>query len=439
MRRGSYGPRRFLEETEMLQVPELLSPAGDLERLRYAVCYGADAVYCGMTEFGMRSAPANFTPDQLKEGVLFAHARGRRVYLTLNTLPTNEEADRMPEAIRTAADAGVDAFIVADLGVVELCRRVAPEVEVHFSTQTGITNYAAATAAYHLGAKRVVLARELSLEDIAVIRDKTPPELEIEAFVHGAMCVSFSGRCLLSTYMTGRDSNRGECAQPCRWKYHICEEKRPGQFYEIGESPEGSYILNADDLCTAPFLDLICKAGVDSLKIEGRAKTFYYVASVTAAYRRALDTFLANPTSDNFELPDDVYEELKRTSHRRYSPGFYFGRDKARQRPDIIGYQRDWDFMGTVDNWENGIAFCQQRGKWCLGDTLEALTPDGSRIPLKPAWIKNEKGEAIEATPVAMQKYTIPCEKELPPMTLLRKQNPMQPAAYHPLGENSAE
>ena len=211
----------------MLQIPELLSPAGDLERLRYAINYGADAVYCSLPEFGMRSAPANFTPEQLTEGVIYAHARGRKVYLTMNTLPTNEEADRLPDAIRSAAAAGVDAFIVADLGVLEACKQFAPDIDVHMSTQTGITNWAAARAAYNLGAKRVVLARELTLQDIATIRDKTPPELEIEAFVHGAMCMSVSGRCLLSNYLTGRDSNRGQCAQPCRWKYYLSEETRP--------------------------------------------------------------------------------------------------------------------------------------------------------------------------------------------------------------------
>ena len=279
----------------MLQIPELLAPAGDLERLRYAINYGADAVYCGLPEFGMRSAPANFTPEQLAEGVIYAHARGRKVYLTMNTLPTNEEADRLPEAIKEAAKAGVDAFIVADLGVLDACKTFAPDIDVHMSTQTGITNWAAARAAYNMGAKRVVLAREMTLQDIAILRDKTPPELEIEAFVHGAMCMSVSGRCLLSNYMAGRDANRGQCAQPCRWKYYLSEETRPGQLYEIGENENGSYILNANDMCTAPFLDLICKAGVDSLKIEGRAKTFYYVASVTAAYRRALDAYLADP------------------------------------------------------------------------------------------------------------------------------------------------
>lgn len=406
----------------MLQIPELLAPAGDLERLRYAVNYGADAVYCGLPEFGMRSAPANFTPEQLAEGVIYAHARGRKVYLTMNTLPTNEEADRLPEAIRAAAAAGVDAFIVADLGVLDACKTYAPQIDVHLSTQVGITNYAAATAAYKMGAKRVVLARELSLQDIAIIRDKTPPELELEAFVHGAMCVSVSGRCLLSTYLTGRDSNRGQCAQPCRWKYYLHEENRPGSMYEIGEGKDGTYILNANDLCTAPFLDLICKAGVDSLKIEGRAKTFYYVASVTAAYRQALDHYLADPMNDNFELAPQTLDELTRTSHRHYSPGFFFGPEAARQSTDSAAYLREWEFVGTVESWENGVAHCQQRGKWSLGDTLEVLCPDGRSIPLAPEWIENEAGERVQSTPHAMELYTIPTP-ELPPMSLLRKKN----------------
>ena len=406
----------------MLQIPELLAPAGDLERLRYAVNYGADAVYCGLPEFGMRSAPANFTPEQLAEGVIYAHARGRKVYLTMNTLPTNEEADRLPEAIRAAAAVGVDAFIVADLGVLDACKTYAPQIDVHLSTQVGITNYAAATAAYKMGAKRVVLARELSLQDIAIIRDKTPPELELEAFVHGAMCVSVSGRCLLSTYLTGRDSNRGQCAQPCRWKYYLHEENRPGSMYEIGEGKDGTYILNANDLCTAPFLDLICKAGVDSLKIEGRAKTFYYVASVTAAYRQALDQYLADPMNDNFELAPQTLDELTRTSHRHYSPGFFFGPEAARQSTDSAAYLREWEFVGTVESWENGVAHCQQRGKWSLGDTLEVLCPDGRSIPLAPEWIENEAGERVQSTPHAMELYTIPTP-ELPPMSLLRKKN----------------
>lgn len=405
----------------MLSQPELLSPAGSLETLKYAVLYGADAVYCALPQFGMRAAPPNLTIDELREGCIFAHARGRRVYLTLNTLPTNEELDRLPQAMKDAADAGVDAFIIADLGVLALAQKHTPGVEVHFSTQAGIANYAAATQAYHMGAKRVVLARELSLTDIAIIRDNTPPELELEAFVHGAMCMSVSGRCLLSSYMAGRSGNRGECAQPCRWKYYLVEERRPGQYMEIRENEDGSYILNANDLCTAPFIDLICKAGVDSLKIEGRAKTFYYVASVTSAYRRALDTYLADPRNDNFTLPDSVIEELNRTSHRHYSPGFYFGKEQALQTPSH-SYVRDWDFVGTVDSWENGVASCTQRSKFCQGDTLEVLQPDGTVIPLTPAWIKNEEGEQVEATPHPLMRYTIPCETPLMPYSLLRMQ-----------------
>ena len=335
----------------MLSQPELLSPAGNLETLKYAVLFGADAVYCALPEFGMRAAPVNFTPEELAEGCIFAHARGKKFYLTLNTLPTNEELDRLPQAIRDAAAAGVDAFIVADLGVVEMVKQYAPDVDIHFSTQAGIANYAAATAAWHLGAKRVVLSRELTLTEIAQIRDNTPPELELEAFVHGAMCMSVSGRCLLSSYMTGRSGNRGECAQPCRWKYYLVEERRPGQYMEIGETGSGSYILNANDLCTAPFIDLICKAGIDSLKIEGRAKTFYYVASVTSAYRRALDAYLKDPASDSFDLPDDVIDELNRTSHRHYSPGFYFGKEQALQNalPHLcagLGFHRHGGFLG---------------------------------------------------------------------------------------------
>ena len=405
----------------MLPIPELLAPAGDLERLQYAIRYGADAVYCGMTEFGMRTASNNFNAEQLAEGTAFAHARGKKVYLTMNTLPTNEEMHRLPQAVQEAWAAGVDAFIVADLGVLAMVKQYAPEAEIHLSTQAGITNWAAAKAAYDMGAKRVVLARELDLQAIAEIRANVPEDLELEAFVHGAMCMSFSGRCLLSQYMTGRDANRGECAQPCRWKYHLMEESRPGQFMEIGETEEGSYILNANDLCTAPFLDLICKAGVDSLKIEGRAKTAYYVASVTSAYRKALDAFLANPQAEEFICPDQVFEELDRTSHRPYSPGFYFGRQEAKQDTKNGGYVRHWEFIGVVDGWQDSIAECTQRGKFSVGDTIEVLTPLGDCITLTPEWIKNERGESVDSTPHATMKYTIPCETPLPQHSILRR------------------
>ena len=399
---------------------ELLAPAGDMERLKMAVAYGADAVYLAGTTFGMRAFAGNFDQDELYQAVRYCKAHGVDAHVTINTMPRCSEVKELPAWLEVLEDAGVTAVIVADLGAFRLAQKYAPHVQKHISTQASICNYETANAWYDLGASRVILAREVPLEDIREIRQKTPPELEIEAFVHGAMCMSVSGRCLLSNYMAGRDANRGQCAQPCRWKYYLSEETRPGQLYEIGENENGSYILNANDMCTAPFLDLICKAGVDSLKIEGRAKTFYYVASVTAAYRKALDAYLADPANDNFELPAEVYEELTRTSHRHYSPGFYFGREQAKQATDSATYIREWEFVGTVDRWENGVAHCQQRGKWSLGDTLEALCPDGRSIPLTPEWIENEAGERVDSTPHAMEKYTMPTP-ELPPMSLLRR------------------
>ncbi len=315
----------------------------------------------------------------------------------------------------------MDAFIIADLGVLALAKKYAPQVERHVSTQAGITNYEAAKVCYELGAKRVVLARELPLTEMAQIRDNCPQDLELEAFVHGAMCMSVSGRCLLSSYMAGRSGNRGECAQPCRWKYSLVEEHRPGQYMEIGESEDnGSYILNANDLCTAPFIDLICKAGVDSLKIEGRAKTFYYVASVVSAYRRALDAFLADPYNDSFELPDDVIEELNRTSHRHYSPGFYSARSRpSRPQPHLcarLGFHRHGGQLGERRCPLHPAR--QVRG----GDSIEILQPDGSVVKLTPAWIENADGERVDATPHPMMQYTIPCETPLMAYSLIRMQ-----------------
>ncbi|WP_367926358.1 U32 family peptidase [uncultured Ruthenibacterium sp.] len=396
-----------------------MSPAGDLERLRFAVLYGADAVYIGATEFGMRSAPKNFTMEQIRDGVLFAHEHGKRVYLTLNTIPTNEEIARMPDFVRQVSATGIDAFIVADLGVLAIVKKYAPDIEIHLSTQVGISNYMSANMAYELGAKRVVLARELSLKDIAVIRDNTPADLELEAFVHGAMCMSYSGRCLLSHYLTGRDANRGECTQPCRWSWSLVEEHRPDRHFPIGETDEGSYILNADDLCTAPFLNLICEAGVDSLKIEGRAKTFYYVASTTAAYRKALDAYLEDPNA--FVCPENVLEELTKISHRRYSPGFYFGKEDAIQNTRTGGYIRGWEVVGVVGTWDDGIAFCTQRGKWQLGDEVEILTPSGDVISIQPDWIRDGDGQPISSTPHAMMQFSIPVGQRVSAGSILRR------------------
>ena len=379
----------------MLQIPELLAPAGDAERLRYAINYGADAVYCGLPEFGMRSAPANFTPEQLAESVIYAHARGRKVYLTMNTLPTNEEADRLPEAIKEAAKAGVDAFIVADLGVLDACKTFAPDIDVHLSTQTGITNWAAARAAYKMGAKRVVLAREMTLQDIAILRDKTPPELEIEAFVHGAMCMSVSGRCLLSNYMAGRDANRGQCAQPCRWKYHLVEEKRPGEYFEISEDG-GTHIMNSRDMCMIEHVPELIDAGIDSFKIEGRMKSSYYAAVVTNAYRHAIDAAIVGAPLDPLWV-----EEVNKVSHRPYTTGFYFG-DPGQYYHDAT-YFTDADVAAVVEDCDaDGNAVLCQRNKFYRGDELELLTTDDAPVKFTVEHMYNSEGEEIDDTRHAM-------------------------------------
>ena len=365
----------------MLQIPELLAPAGDLERLRYAINYGADAVYCGLPEFGMRSAPANFTPEQLAEGVIYAHARGRKVYLTMNTLPTNEEADRLPEAIKEAAKAGVDAFIVADLGVLDACKTFAPDIDVHMSTQTGITNWAAARAAYNMGAKRVVLAREMSLQDIAILRDKTPPELEIEAFVHGAMCMSVSGRCLLSNYFTGRDANKGACTHPCRWKYSVVEEKRPGEYLPVYENERGTYIFNSKDLCMIEHIPDLIDAGIDSYKIEGRMKTALYVATVARTYRKAIDDYLESPEKYEANMPWYL-EPIKSCTYRQFTTGFFYGKpSEETQIYDNNTYEKGYTYLGIVGAPnEKGFYRMEQRNKFSVGELIEIMKPNGDKV-----------------------------------------------------------
>lgn len=399
---------------------ELLAPAGDGESLEFALAYGADAVYLGAKEFGMRSSSDNFTDEQLAAAAMEVHRRGKAVYLTLNTLPTNEEMDRLPVLIRSARDAGVDAFIVADLGVLALAKTHAPGVAVHFSTQAGIANWAAARAAHEMGASRVVLARELTLEDIAAIRAKAPRELELEVFVHGAMCMSVSGRCLLSNYLAGRDANRGRCAQSCRWRYSLVEEKRPGEQYALGEDEYGSYILSADDLCAAPFLDRVVEAGATSLKIEGRSKSFYYAASVTAAYRSALDA-LAQGAAGGYRLPAFSAAELAKTSHRPYSPGFFLGRQGATGTPHQGGYIREWMPVAVVEKRAEGLLWCEQRGKFILGEELEALVPGGQAVRFTPERILDEAGKPLAATPHTRMRYALAGAPPLPPLAILRR------------------
>ena len=311
--------------------------------------FGADAVYLG-GEYGMRSTQSGFQGDVLKRSVKYCHQNDVKVYLTVNTLPRNREMDCFPSYLEEAQACGVDALIVSDLGVLSLIKKYIPAMEVHISTQTGVVNYEAARCFYEMGAKRIVLARELSLSEIAEIRERTPAGLELEAFVHGAMCMSVSGRCLISNYLTGRDANRGECAQPCRWNYYLMEEKRPGEYFPVLEDKDGSYILNAKDLCMLPYLDKLAGAGITSFKIEGRAKSSYYVSVITNAYRIAMDLYQKNPAG--FALPPWLLEEVRKVSHRHYSTGFYF--DRPGQYLDDGGYIRNYDVIAIVDGYEAG-------------------------------------------------------------------------------------
>lgn len=396
-------------------IPEVLAPAGDMERLEAALRYGADAVYLGGKSFSMRSAPKNFTLEELEKGCQKAHKKGARVYCTVNTLLKNEEVDGLPAYLHGLADCGVDAFIVADMGVFLLCRRELPEVEVHISTQAGVTNYLTARELFSLGARRVVLARELSLEEIRGIRQNTPPELELEVFVQGAMCVSFSGRCLLSNYFTGRDGNRGECAQPCRWRYHLVEETRPGQYFPISEEENGTYILNAKDLCLLPHLDKLRDAGVDSFKIEGRAKSAYYVAVAANAYRCAADLL----KNEVYAPPPWLLEEPGKLSHRPYCTGFLFGRPSDSQQVPG-GYIRAWEAAGVVEGWWDGRLLCTQRNKFRLGDTLEALLPGKPPVEIPVRDLRDGEGQPIDATPHATMPFSLPWPQPLPPGIILR-------------------
>lgn len=402
-----------------MQNLEVLAPAGDEERFGAALNYGADAIYLGRKQFGMRSSPGNFDFEQLVKAVSSAHERGVKVYLTCNTLPRNNEIPMFEKFLEEAVEAGVDALIVADVGLLMMIKRLAPDIEIHISTQTGIVNYATAREFYNMGAKRVVLARELSLEEIAEIRAKTDPDLDIEVFVHGAMCVSFSGRCLLSQYLVGRDANRGECAQPCRWGYHLMEEKRPGEYFPIFEDENGTYILNAKDMCMIEHIDKLAEAGVTSLKIEGRAKSAYYVAVVTNAYRMAVNEYYKNP--DNFILPDWIKDEVYKVSHRKYSNGFFFGRPQESQYYENSGYIRNYDVVAIVEDCRDGRVYCTQRNRFFAGDTVELLAPLSKPVTLKLDTLYNDNDESIETANHAMMKFSFPCDMTFPKGTVIRK------------------
>ncbi len=399
---------------------EVLAPAGDEERFNAAINYGADAVYLGRKQFGMRSSPMNFDFEQLVNAVSLAHAKGIKVYLTCNTLPRNNEIPQFEQFVSEAVEAEVDALIVADIGLLALIKKYAPDMEIHISTQTGVVNYVTARELYNMGAKRIVLARELSLDEIAEIRAKTNPDMEIEAFVHGAMCVSFSGRCLLSQYLVNRDANRGECAQPCRWGYHLVEEKRPNEFFPIFEDEKGTYILNAKDMCMIEHIDKLAKAGVDSLKIEGRAKSAYYVTVVTNAYRMAVDEYYKNP--DNFVLPDWIRDEVYKVSHRKYCNGFFFGTPENSQYYENSGYIRNYDVVAVVEKCENGTVYCTQRNRFFAGDTVELLAPSQKPVTLTLDTLYDENSEQIQTANHAMMKFSFNSDLTFPTGTVIRKE-----------------
>ena len=394
---------------------ELLSPAGDFERLQMAVLYGADAVYLAGTDFGMRSFAGNFTPEELPKAVEFAHGHGVKVHVTVNTMPRNNEIIDLPAYLERLDDAGVDALIVADLGAFTLAGKYAPHCQRHISTQQSIANYECARAWHDLGAQRVVLARELNLEEIQEIRAKTPKELEIETFGHGAMCVSYSGRCLLSNYMTGRDSNRGACAQPCRYQYALMEEKRPGEYFPVYEDEKGTYILNSRDMCMIDHLDDLMDAGVDCIKIEGRAKSAYYAAIVTGAYRHVIDDLTAG------RPVDPVWrDEVDKVSHRIYSTGFYYG--FPGQYTENSRYLREWQVAAIVESCdENGLALCSLRNKFCEGTELEAVGPDLRPFPVLTGNMTDLEGNPLAEPRTPQSKFYLPLPKQVPPYTILRK------------------
>ena len=393
---------------------ELLAPAGDWERLEMALAYGADAVYLAGNTFGMRSFAGNFSPEELRRAAKLCRERGVDLHVTCNTMPRNDEMARLPQWLELLEEAGVTAVILADVGVLALAKRYAPSVKIHISTQASIVNYQTATAWHDLGADRVILARELSLDEIAEIRAKTPKDLEIETFGHGAMCVSYSGRCLLSNYMTGRDANRGACAQPCRYQYALVEEKRPGEYFPVYEDEKGTYIMNSRDMCMIDHLPDLIQAGVDSIKIEGRAKSAYYAAIVTGAYRHCIDAVQAGKPLDPIWR-----NEVEKVSHRHYSTGFFYG--QPGQFTSDARYIRDWQVVAVVESCtETGLATASLRNKFSMGDEIELVGPDTRPVAFQAPLMMDGNGYPLPAPRHPQMKFQIQLPCYAPPLSFLR-------------------
>jgi len=401
---------------------ELLIPAGSLEVLKTAVIYGADAVYIGGEAFGLRAKAKNFTNDDIREGIAFAHDRGVKVYITANILAHNEDLSGVEEYFNELKEIRPDAVIISDPGVFAIAKRVIPDMELHISTQANNTNYGTYLFWHQLGAKRVVSARELSLAEIKEIRGKIPEDLEIESFIHGAMCMSYSGRCLLSNFMTGRDANQGACTHPCRWKYSLVEEKRPGEYMPVYENERGTYIFNSKDLCMIEHIPEMMDAGIDSFKIEGRMKTALYVATVARTYRKAIDDYNKDP--ELYKANMDWYRsEIGKCTYREFTTGFYFGKpDETTQIYDNNTYVKNYTYLGTVEAVdERGYARIEQKNKFTVGETIEVMKPDGSNLEVKVKGIWNEDGEALESAPHSRQILFVHLDAKVEPYDILRR------------------
>ncbi len=402
---------------------ELLAPAGDLEKLKTAIIYGADAVYFGGEMFSLRAGAGNLTIEEMKEGIAFAHERGKRCYLTINIFAHNEDIEPLTSYLQQIKDLGLDAFIVSDPGIVDLIQEVIPAAEIHLSTQANMTNYRTAGFWHKLGVKRLVLARELTLPEIRQIRENIPPEMEIEAFVHGAMCISYSGRCLLSNFMIERDANRGMCAHPCRWKYALVEEKRPGEYYPVEEDERGTYILNSRDLCMIEHIPEIVGSGIMSAKIEGRMKSIFYVATVVHAYRKAIDAYFADPA--HYKFDEDWMHELKKVSHREFTTGFYFHQPTNKdQNYQTSAYTREYSFVGLIKEYdeETGFALVEQRNKMTLGEEIEIFGPDIDFFTQNiTEMLDAQTGENLESAPHPQQLLKMKMDHPVKPHYILRK------------------
>ena len=409
--------------TRTLTKPELLAPAGNMEKGKMALLYGADAIYLGGKMFGLRAFANNFSLEEIAEMAAYAHSLGKKVYVTVNIFAHNEDIDKLPDYLRGLAAAKVDALLISDLGVWTTAREVVPELPLHVSTQANTTNFATVKAWEQLGAERVVLARELSLKEISEISEKT--SVELETFVHGAMCISYSGRCLLSAYLTGRDGNRGACTQACRWEYNMYklgEQKRPGEYFDIEEDEHGTYVMNSKDLCLIEYLPELMRAGVCSLKIEGRMKSVHYVATVVSVYRKAIDACWAD--MDGYSVPEEWITELNKVSHRQYTTGFAITKpDRNAQVYTSSKYEQTHDFVGIVTGYdaENKRAYFEQRNNVKAGEPLELLEPDGTLLPFVLENMQDADGAAIDCAQHAQQKFSAASDKLLLQYSLLRR------------------